>query len=653
MIPFLIGQKILMIIFIFVPWATNTDLREDLYARTMNLSISHWNDAEFVIVQVSQSLVECASMCHQSQEFSTQQCNAFSYSSDSMECNLASLTFLEDIQPGIENQVFHTRLSMMSSLNLQCYGGEHCCRPENMCVVNEGDCNTEADCDGWGFVCGINNCLELGESNRVGGLWDQQDDCCERRCTPEHPCPRGHGHCESDSDCATPTLNKCEASGCLDSAYFPVADYPNNTATFFKATDSCCRKRCYPHQKCGNNVAGCENDDDCQSGFACSENGICIDIDECADGGVGITDCGSNAICTNSPGSYSCSCPTGYDNFVSNVGCSDIDECSLNTHPKCKDNTDCINSPGNYECSCLAGFTGDPYSGCIDINECSEGLDACQDNTNCENEIGSYDCHCNSGFEGDPFAGCTDIDNCAKAELHPDCKGNAKSSQSSTMLIYKDFHIIDNSFCTNTIGDYYCTCNDGFEGVPAAGCTDIDNCKDAALYPDCKDNSHCVNTFGGYDCNCDSGYGGVPKDGCTDINECLTGVHTCQDNAHCNNTIGSFDCYCNFCYEGDPYVGCTLDPDPCACVICPDANSYCSPTVIVNPCTCNSGYEGDPYSTGCNDIDECSLDIYCNENAACTNLPGSYTCSCEAGYQGDPYSGKSLNFVPIFDFFMR
>ena len=33
------------------------------------------------------------------------------------------------------------------------------------------------------LVCGTDNC-----PIKSGGRWDPSDDCCERRCTPEHPC---------------------------------------------------------------------------------------------------------------------------------------------------------------------------------------------------------------------------------------------------------------------------------------------------------------------------------------------------------------------------------------------------------------------------------------------------------------------------------
>ena len=38
--------------------------------------------------------------------------------------------------------------------------------------------------------------------------------------------------------------------------------------------------------------------------------------------------CGANTVCTNSLGSFSCPCAGGYEGFVANQGCSDINECT-------------------------------------------------------------------------------------------------------------------------------------------------------------------------------------------------------------------------------------------------------------------------------------------------------------------------------------
>ena len=38
--------------------------------------------------------------------------------------------------------------------------------------------------------------------------------------------------------------------------------------------------------------------------------------------------CGANTVCTNSLGSFSCPCAGGYEGFVANQGCSDVNECT-------------------------------------------------------------------------------------------------------------------------------------------------------------------------------------------------------------------------------------------------------------------------------------------------------------------------------------
>ena len=58
-----------------------------------------------------------------------------------------------------------------------------------MCQEAEGDCSRDSDCAGM-LVCGVDNCVsQFGQP--VGGLYDNNDDCCTRRCTPETPCTHG------------------------------------------------------------------------------------------------------------------------------------------------------------------------------------------------------------------------------------------------------------------------------------------------------------------------------------------------------------------------------------------------------------------------------------------------------------------------------
>ncbi|KJE95002.1 tyrosine-protein kinase ITK/TSK [Capsaspora owczarzaki ATCC 30864] len=144
--------------------------------------------------------------------------------------------------------------------------------------------------------------------------------------------------------------------------------------------------------------------------------------------------------------------------------------------------------------------------------------------------------------------------------------------------------------CTNTIGDYSCSCNSGYAisnaGRGPNGCVDINEC--STHNGGC---GHiCNNALGTYYCTCQAGWRLQPNSrNCTEINECQEGLDNCDGNAICTNTIGSFECQCA------------------------------------------SGFSGN--GTVCTDVNECSTSP-CDEHASCTNYAGNFTCTCAVGYEG-------------------
>ena len=92
----------------------------------------------------------------------------------------------------------------------------------------------------------------------------------------------------------------------------------------------------------------------------------------------------------------------------------DVNECALGIH-ECQQT--CTNTLGSYECSCQAGYllNGDQYT-CssnkknatvtctlklwiishADIDECAEGTAMCEQN--CHDTVGSYTCSCSPGY---------------------------------------------------------------------------------------------------------------------------------------------------------------------------------------------------------------------------------------------------------------
>ena len=305
-------------------------------------------------------------------------------------CDLAFLTYLEDPDVGQKEKEIMIDFDVPPLIDKICRGGEHCCNRGklNLCGIGEGDCDTDNDCSGV-LMCGKNNCMKW---RPAGGRWDEEDDCCEKRCTPEHPCDEGGGHCDTDADCENSELGflKCGNDLCLNTIYFPRNIFVRNSETFgFTGTDNCCYKPCNKrYHLCGQNEVGCQGNEDCLPGYYCvttAAQPYCTELNECSSKNghfEGLAYCGRNTVCTNTVGSFTCTCNTGYEDFAEHSGCIDTNECSAGT-ANCGANSNCWNFPGTFVCTCKVGFTGDPVAGCTDIDECINS-----DWHNCQNSPG-------------------------------------------------------------------------------------------------------------------------------------------------------------------------------------------------------------------------------------------------------------------------
>ena len=72
--------------------------------------------------------------------------------------------------------------------------------------------------------------------------------------------------------------------------------------------------------------------------------------------------------------SYTCSCSGGYrdvdENAQPGTDCINIDECGEGSHD-CDSNALCTDTVGSFTCECLAGYEGSGQN-CIDAQECNE-----------------------------------------------------------------------------------------------------------------------------------------------------------------------------------------------------------------------------------------------------------------------------------------
>ena len=80
------------------------------------------------------------------------------------------------------------------------------------------------------------------------------------------------------------------------------------------------------------------------------------------------------------------------------MSCFDVDEC-LSNNGGCHQNAMCTNTLGSRTCTCKTGYAGNGTF-CENVNECLTNNGGCDTNADCADTIGSRNCTCKSGFEG-------------------------------------------------------------------------------------------------------------------------------------------------------------------------------------------------------------------------------------------------------------
>ncbi|KAL9986757.1 hypothetical protein ACROYT_G000947 [Oculina patagonica] len=277
------------------------------------------------------------------------------------------------------------------------------------------------------------------------------------------------------------------------------------------------------------------------------------------------------AKCTNTPGSFHCSCGKGYS-LLSGSVCRDNNECTVN-NGGCSHQ--CVNYPGGYKCSCRRGFRLVNEKMCKDVDECANNNGYCQHT--CKNIYGGHLCKCNEGFMLDTNkVTCSDVDECKSYHMHG-CQ----------------------HYCNNTLGGYFCSCRKGYQLTSNnRTCTDVDECaprnitgsNETATRSACH--HICSNVEGSFLCSCRKGYVLMyDKKQCKDVDECQIGSHSCEHN--CHNTDGGYRCTCKSGYKLSS-DGKRCKAQPCEEIHPPwQGNMTCSGIVTDANCTfsCNPGYD--------------------------------------------------------------
>ena len=217
----------------------------------------------------------------------------------------------------------------------------------------------------------------------------------------------------------------------------------------------------------------------------------------------------------------------------------DVNECTDDTH-MCDDVAMCSDTVGSYTCTCITGYTGTGFT-CngshtgsnnthfwyfrmfTDVNECGSGTAICSENADCTNTDGSYTCLCLPGLTGD-------------GEV---CVGTYVSVPNMWKYYVKTYCFVDvdecldskvchsDATCNNVYRGYTCQCNAGYSG----------------------DGINCLGKLTHYK-TCLPLLATLIHIHCADIDECM-GENPCHPNAECNNTAGSYTCQCASGFFGD------------------------------------------------------------------------------------------------------
>ncbi|XP_070175147.1 uncharacterized protein [Littorina saxatilis] len=510
-----------------------------------------------------------------------------------------------------------------------------------------GTCQDVDECDD---ESGLNTCGEIEVCNNFAGNFS---------CTCRNGYKMVTGNCKDVDECEN------NNGGCQQKCQNVVGSY--NCECLFgyrlKSDRTSCTQVEDVCKKEANLVCqhGCtlQADDTavcfCNSGYRlATDKQACQDIDECA---ASPKPCSDN--CTNTVGSFSCSCPTGkkLDNDKLTCidcpkgsygdGCSSTCNCGIGSE-RCNAVTGCV---------CKSGWEGGTCE--RDVNECD--VEATQTEcgvtgSQCVNFQGGYRCQCDSGYEREGEGNCTDIDEC----------DTSPCSQT----------------CENSPGSYRCLCREGFT-ANGTDCNDIDECESTATNP-CT--QACDNQPGSYKCFCDQAGYQLNDDGktCSAQAGCTNTTDCDATNGGCSKTGVTEKCFCNNGYELQANKSCTVKvvdwcaSNPCeqtcaktsdgrsftcscesgfilnddgkTCRVCAegtfgkDCNKNCTcdtaktVTCLSNngTCQCKPGWKG----TTCDvNVNECNDSSPCSSNAACTDTEGSFICKCNAGYS------KNINGV--------
>lgn len=253
------------------------------------------------------------------------------------------------------------------------------------------------------------------------------------------------------------------------------------------------------------------NCSNCPMGYAVNNISKCEDVNECTDNTSGCVQ-----TCTNTDGSYMCSCRAGYRLNANRHFCDDINECIEKTH-HCQQV--CINTDGGYNCSCEAGYSLGINGSCIQIESANATCHTAGCSQGCKVLNNTAECFCLAGYTRSNKTVCTDVDECRLS--------------------------VCSQVCNNTPGSYFCSCRNGYQldsdETTCVPCPNLRYGPGCQLTCQCNGRGTNCNSLTG--CECQEGWKGTNCQ--EDVNECVVTPGICGSSLQiCTNTNGSYRCDC-------------------------------------------------------------------------------------------------------------
>ncbi|XP_043673250.1 fibrillin-2-like isoform X2 [Vespula pensylvanica] len=373
----------------------------------------------------------------------------------------------------------------------------------------------------------------------------------------------------------------------------------------------------------------------CPGGMGYRPNRVTVileDINECEEH----ENICQNGHCTNTFGSFMCSCNEGFVLDDMKTSCVDINECAL--HPYICSVGRCINDQGKYHCECPEGYITMPGGKeCVDTRK--ESCYLTYESGQCFNPMAQPQtkmlCCCSMGAAwGSPCERCPPertreheiLCGLVPGQIMNPITNHTEEIDECALMPTMCTH----GRCLNTPGSFECQCEQGYVyDQDSHQCIDENEC--LQIPNPCSGNAQCINQQGYFECVCPAGYKlGISRRDCIDIDECFERSGICN-NAACNNLQGSFQCVC--------HSGFTLTHDRENCVDideCQRNPNICNNGTCINilgsyKCQCYDGFKLSP-NNDCADIDECRIMPFLCRNGRCRNTVGTFICECADGY---------------------